>query len=151
MDLHRRPITHWQWLAAAGLNVTAAVHLAIAPEHLHEAPYAGVLFVALAVAALVAAALVLTTSHPAVWAGATALVLAALVSYFLSRSVGLPSLSDDVGDWLNPLGVIAVVAETIVTVIGLQALRGAGAYRMLSATERLYTVVPASPPSEPAG
>jgi hypothetical protein len=150
MDLHRKPMTHWQWVAAGALDVTAAVHLAIAPDHLHEAPYAGVLFLALAVSALVAAALLLTTSHPLVWTGANALVVSAVVSYVLSRSIGLPSLSDDVGDWLNPLGLIAVGSEAAVAVIGLRALRSAGAYRMLSGTERLYTVAPASP-SEPAG
>lgn len=152
MDLHHTPVNRWQWVAAALLDVTAAIHIAIAPDHLHEAPYAGVLFLALAVTALLTAALLLTTNHQLVWTGATALVVTALVSYLLSRSIGLPSLSDDVGDWTGPLGVIAVVSEAAVAVIGLLALRraGAGAYRMLSATERLYTVVSASP-SEPAG
>jgi hypothetical protein len=150
MDLHHKPLSHRRWLAAALLDVTAAVHLAIAPDHLHEAPYAGVLFLALAAAALLGAALLLTTDHPLVWAATTALALAALVSYLLSRSVGLPSLSDDVGDWLNPLGVIAAGSEAALAVIGVYALRGAGAYRIVNPTERLYTVAPASP-SEPAG
>ena len=60
----------------------------------------------------------------------------------MSRSVGLPSLSDDIGDWLNPLGVIAVVCETAVVLIAGYAQRGFR-YRIVTATERLYTVVPA--------
>jgi len=131
-----------RWLAAVCLAVIAGVHIAIAPEHLHEAPYAGVLFLVLAAAALVAAGLVLTTNHPLVWTATAALSLSALVAYLMSRSVGLPSLSDDIGDWLNPLGVIAVVCETAVVLIACYTRAGFGRYRIVTATERLYTVVP---------
>ena len=135
---------YWRRLAAACLAVTAGIHIAIAPEHLHEAPYAGVLFLVLAAAALTAAGLLLSTNHPLAWTGAGALSLSALVAYLMSRSVGLPSLSDDIGDWLNPLGAVAVVTETAVVLIAAYAQRGAG-YRTVTATERLYTVVPAGP------
>jgi hypothetical protein len=78
------------------------------------------------------------------WAGAAALSLAALVAYLLSRSVGLPSLSDDIGDWLNPLGVVAVLAEAAVVLIFGHTQWASRRYRILTATERLYTVDPAS-------
>ena len=143
MNVHCTPMPFWRWLAAVCLAVVAGVHIAIAPEHLHEAPYAGVLFLVLAAATLVAAGLVLTANHPLVWTGTAALSLSALVAYFMSRSVGLPSLSDDIGDWLNPLGVIAVVCETAVVLIAGYAQRGFR-YRIVTATERLYTVVPAT-------
>ena len=133
-----------RWLAAVCLAVIAGVHIAIAPEHLHDAPYAGVLFLVLAAAALVAAGLVLTTNHPLVWTATAALSLSALVAYLMSRSVGLPSLSDDIGDWLNPLGVIAVVCETVVVLIAGYTQLGFRRYRIVTATERLYTVAPAS-------
>jgi len=142
MNVLRSSKLRLRWLAAVCLAVIAGVHIAIAPEHLHEAPYAGVLFLVLAAAALVAAGLVLTTNHPLVWTATAALSLSALVAYLMSRSVGLPSLSDDIGDWLNPLGVIAVVCETAVVLIAGYAQRGFR-YRIVTATERLYTVVPA--------
>jgi hypothetical protein len=44
---------------------------------------------------------------------AAAISLGALVAYFLSRSVGLPSMSDDIGDWANPLGLAAVACEAL--------------------------------------
>jgi hypothetical protein len=111
-----------------GLLVTAVVRIDIAPEHLREAPYAGVLFIALSAAALVCAALLASTGHPLVWVGAAALCLAALVAYGLSRSVGLPMMSDDVGDWRNPLGVVAVMSEIAVALVSWHALSAGRGY-----------------------
>jgi hypothetical protein len=56
------------------------------------------------------------TDHELVWLGAAGISLGALVGYFLSRSVGLPSLSDDIGDWGNLLGLAAVASETLVLI-----------------------------------
>ena len=38
----------------------------------------------------------------------------ALVGYVLSRTVGLPGrLTDDIGNWLDTLGVVSIVAEAL--------------------------------------
>jgi hypothetical protein len=103
----------WRWPAAAALSVTAAIHMTLVPEHLREAPYAGALFITLSVAALAIAMLLSAADHDLVWLAAVAISLGALVAYFLSRSVGLPSMSDDIGDWANPLGVAAVACEAV--------------------------------------
>lgn len=103
----------WRWPAAAALSATAAIHMTLVPEHLREAPYAGALFIALSAAALASAILLSATDHEIVWLAAGAISLGALVAYFFSRSVGLPSMSDDIGDWTNPLGLAAVACETL--------------------------------------
>jgi hypothetical protein len=125
MGLHISPSPYRRWLAAACLVATAAVHLAIAPEHLREAPYAGVLFIALGAAALATALLLIAVDHELVWLSAGALCVSALASYAISRSIGLPSMADDVGDWLNPLGVVAVLSEATAALIAWQALLSA--------------------------
>jgi hypothetical protein len=107
------PRSIWPWLAAAALSATAAIHMTLVPEHLHEAPYAGGLFIALSAGALATAILLSATDHELVWLAAGAISIGALVAYFLSRSVGLPSMSDDIGDWANPLGLAAVACETL--------------------------------------
>jgi hypothetical protein len=107
----------WRWLAVGALTVTAALHAELVPEHLREAPYAAALFIALSAAALSVAALLAVRDHQLAWLGAGALSLAALLAYLASRSVGLPSLSDDVGDWLNPLGVASLLCETVVVCV----------------------------------
>jgi hypothetical protein len=100
-----------RWSAAVLLAATAGIHIALVPDHLREAPYAGVLFIALSTAALVMSILLIVRSDLVVWTMSGGLVLSALLAYIASRSIGLPSLSDDVGDWLNPLGIAALAVE----------------------------------------
>jgi hypothetical protein len=118
--MHLSPATSlWRWPAAAALSATAAIHMTLVPEHLREAPYAGALFIALSAAALATAIVLSATDHELVWLAAVAISLGAVIAYFLSRSVGLPSLSDDIGDWTNPLGVAAVACETLTLVCSI--------------------------------
>jgi uncharacterized membrane protein YdfJ with MMPL/SSD domain len=108
------PISYPQrCFAAVLLAATAGIHIALVPEHLREAPYAGVLFIALSAAALMLAILLIVRSELVVWTMSAALVLSALLAYIASRSIGLPSLEDDVGDWLNPLGIAALGVEAV--------------------------------------
>jgi hypothetical protein len=90
--------------------------MTLVPDHLREAPYAGALFIALSAAALVTAMLLSAVDHDLVWLAAVAISFGALVAYFLSRSIGLPSLRDDIGDWGNPLGLAAVACEALTLV-----------------------------------
>jgi hypothetical protein len=99
--------------AAMLLAATAGIHIALVPDHLREAPYAGVLFIALSASALVLAILLVFRGDLVVWTMSAALVLSALLAYIASRSIGLPSLEDDVGDWLNPLGIAALGVEAV--------------------------------------
>ncbi len=102
--------------------ITGSIHVALVPAHLREAPYAGALFIALAGAAVALALLLLVSDAPLVWLGATVLSIAALLAYAASRSVGLPALGDDIGDWLNPLGITAAISESGTVVVSAWAL-----------------------------
>ncbi len=101
----------WRWIVAALLLVLAGIHLALVPQHLREAPYAGALFIALSAGAIVVAAGLIVSPPRLAWPAAVALSLGAVCAYVVSRSIGLPSLQDDVGDWLNPLGLAALLTE----------------------------------------
>ena len=114
----------WRWPVIAALTATAAVHITLVPDHLREAPYAGVLFITLSAAALGLAALLAVSDHQLAWLAAGALSLAALLAYLASRSIGLPSLGDDVGDWLNPLGLVALPCEAAVAVVSWHTVSG---------------------------
>jgi hypothetical protein len=122
MTLH----SPWRWTAALLLVTTAAIHIALVPQHLREAPYAGVLFAALSATALIVAALLVTREHPALWAAAAGLSLVAIGGYVASRSVGLPMMADDVGDWLNSLGVAALASEALTVTVCWWAVRAGG-------------------------
>jgi hypothetical protein len=117
---------HSRHAAALLLVTTAAIHIDLVPEHLREAPYAGILFALLAASTLLLAGLVLVRDQSTAWTVTGAISVAAIAGYALSRSVGLPSMGDDIGDSLNPLGLAAVCAETLTVLISLQRLARAG-------------------------
>ncbi len=112
-----------RWPAAALLVVVAAVHVPLVPDHLEEAPYVGVLFLALAVVSVVLAALLVTRDTRLVWAASGLVTLLALLAFVASRTAGLPELGDDVGNWTEPLGFPAVAAEAAVSILAARTLR----------------------------
>lgn len=122
IDFGSRSDPRWRWLVIVALTTTAGIHITLVPQHLREAPYAGALFIALSASALTAALLLAMRDHQLAWLAAGTLSLAALVGYLASRSIGLPSLTDDIGDWLNPLGIVASLCETAVALISWHAL-----------------------------
>lgn len=115
-----RPIrSSWRFLAAAFLLLNAAVHIPLVPEHLEEAPYIGVLFIALSLVCVILAAVIVLADSRQVWFAGGVVSLAALVAFVASRTVGLPQIRDDIGNWSEPLGFPTLVAEVVT--IGLAA------------------------------
>lgn len=144
MLAHPHRASRLRRLAAVALVVTAAIHVALVPSHLREAPYAGALFIALSVTALTFAVLLATSDHWWVCLGAVGLSATALLAYAASRSLGLPSLNDDVGNWLNPLGVAAALSETATALMCWNAIGGSRALRRDKG--RIHATQPTQPP-----
>jgi len=109
-------------LVAAAL-VAAAAHVPVIGPHLEEAPYMGVLFILLTTACVLLAGVSLTSAHPAGPTLAGLVCGAAIVGYAATRLVAFPQLADDVGNWLEPLGIVSIVSESIVVAISIVALR----------------------------
>lgn len=112
-----------RWPAAAAMLVAGVVHVPPVPEHLSEAPYVGGLFIGLAVACAGLACQLIWRDTRAVWRLAAATTGATVVGYVASRTVGLPQMGDDVGNWSDPLGTIAVAAELATVALVSVALR----------------------------
>lgn len=111
-----------RWVAATLLLITAAVHLPLVPEHLEEAPYVGVLFALLAAACIALAVLLVLRDTPTAWELSGTVALLALAGFLTSRTVGLPQLGDDVGNWSEPLGFPAVLAELLIAAVSAYTL-----------------------------
>ena len=109
----------WRWPAAAAALVTVAAHLPITPTHLREAPYVGWSFVALEVVLTLVALGLAISDRPLVWWVAGVVPALAMLAYAVTRSVALPQIGDDVGDWTQPLGLVALTAEALLILITL--------------------------------
>ena len=104
-------------LGAGMLAAAGTAHIPVIPSHLREAPYIGVLFILLTVACLGLAAILTWRARTPAYAAAAIITGAAIVAYVLSRTVGLPMIEDDIGNWFEPLGVISVVTEAAALLI----------------------------------
>lgn len=101
----------WRWPLALAAAIACIAHIPVIGPHLSEAPYMGEEFIVLTVACgLLAIAAVLCDSA-AVYALVTLTCGLALIGYLATRLVAFPQLSDDVGNWFEPLGVVSVLAE----------------------------------------
>jgi hypothetical protein len=115
----------WRAITALAALVAAGAHVPVIGQHLREAPYMGVLFLLLTIAcAILALALVFVDS---LWTyiAAAAICEVAIAGYIATRSVAFPQLADDVGYWLEPLGILAVVSEAVVVGLSVRAVRRA--------------------------
>src|SRR5437764_924842 len=99
--LIKRPIE--RTLAVVGLTGVALIHLLDLHDTFVSAPYKGWLYVALIAGALVCAAGLVRRDDARAWTGAALLALGAFAAFVWSRTVGLPSGADDIGNWWEPL------------------------------------------------
>jgi uncharacterized membrane protein HdeD (DUF308 family) len=109
-------------LGVLALLVTGGIHLALVPEHIEEATYAGWLFLVDGVAALALAVVLLVHDRRWVWLASGLVAGVTLAAYALSRTAGLPRLGDDIGNWTEPLSFPALAAEVAVVVIAIAKL-----------------------------
>ena len=105
--------------AIVGLGGVALIHVLDLQAKLEEVPYIGYLYIGLILGSLwAAAALVRRDSRPA-WLVGGAISLATIIGYALTRSVGLPGATEDIGNWLEPLGLASLFVEAwTVLVVG---------------------------------
>lgn len=125
----------WRWLTAYSLLINAAIHLILTPMHLEEAPYVGVLFVLLSSACIVLAGALVLSDTPVAWAATGTVSLLGLLAFLACRTVGLPQLADDTGNWSDPYGWLTIAVETLAIACTAVVLRS-DAHTRLTATRK---------------
>ena len=120
LDALRSPL---RWVLAAAVVVVAAAHVPVIAPHLDEAPYMGVLFVVLTAGCLALGVAAPIRDSAAVYALAVLTCGLAVAGYAATRLVAFPMLADDVGNWLEPLGVVSLLGELVVIATAGTALR----------------------------
>jgi hypothetical protein len=106
---------------ALGLAGIALIHFLDLFSKLKETPYLGVAYVGLIVASLAVGSRLIRGSGPRIWLVAGTLATAAVLAYVLSRSVGLPQATQDIGNWQEPLGLAALFVEGLVALLSIYA------------------------------
>lgn len=126
--VQQRQQSGWRWLMVPAVLVAAAAHLPVIAPHLQEAPYMGVLFVVLTGACVLLASAAISWDTPLVYALSVLTCGSAVLGYIATRVLSFPMLADDVGNWLEPLGVVSIVSEGIVVVTAALALHAASPF-----------------------
>ena len=129
-------------VAILGLLAIALIHVEDATGKFHETPYLGWLYVALVIGALVVAALLTEGNDRRIWMGALVVSVLALTGYVLSRTTGLPSATEDKGNWFEPLGLATIFSEVVVIACSIRALQAEPSHAPLDA--------PVAPTKRPA-
>jgi len=123
--MHRAHIPHEVLLRPAGvvgLLGIALIHFLDVFSKFRETPYLGVVYLVLIAGCLLAAAMLLRRDARLAWALTVTFSGATFAAYVLSRTVGLPSARDDIGNWTEPLGLAALFTEALLVVVAVYAL-----------------------------
>jgi hypothetical protein len=107
---------------AVGLAAVGVIHLLDSIGKYSETRYLFWMYIALIVGCIVVAGAVLFLRSRAVFLAAALLAGSAALGYVLSRTTGLPSAKDDIGNWTEPLGLASLFVEGGVVAVSAGAL-----------------------------
>lgn len=100
-----------------GLGTIALIHLLDLQGKLSETPYLGVAYIAVIVGCIAAAAMLIRGDVRRGWLLGGGLAAATLVGYAINRTMGMPSATEDIGNWLEPLGLASIFVEGCVAAL----------------------------------
>ena len=116
-------------VSAIGLMTVGIIHALEIPDQIGGAAWLTAGFCLIAVTAPGCGLWLLARPGPAAWLAGGALCLSVAAGYVLTRSVPLPGDPSDVGNWLEPLGMAALIAEGMVVMLAGLALAAQVAMR----------------------
>jgi hypothetical protein len=97
----------------------ALIHLLDAVNQFEEHKYVFVLYMLLMAGSLAVATFLLRTDSRLAWSLLTTIAGLTLLGFILSRTTGLPSFDDDIGNWTEPLGLASLFTEGVAVLLGL--------------------------------
>jgi hypothetical protein len=110
-------------LASVGMLGIALIHALDLPGKLKETPYLGVGYLGLIATSLALAWVLARTGDTRVWLATCGTAAATLAGFSVDRIWGLPGATEDIGNWLEPLGLASLCVEGYVVALSVSALR----------------------------
>lgn len=108
---------------AIGLLMISLVHVIDGIGKWTDGPrYEFWMFMALVVSSAALAGAHLFSRHKLLMPATIGLVGSALVAFILSRTTGLPSSTDDIGNWTETIGVVNVFVEVVTLAVAIPAM-----------------------------
>ena len=112
-------------LVAIGLAAIAAIHVLDLPGKLEDGPtYLALGYVGVIVASLVLVERVIVKGSRLDFAASAVLAASVFIGFVINRTIGMPGATDDIGNWLEPLGLLSLLVEGFVVWQSLVALVG---------------------------
>jgi len=111
-------------VGVVGFTAVALIHVLDLPSKFHEAPYLGVAYLALVAGMLYAAFELIRGNTRRGWIAGGGIAALTFAGYAVNRTWGLPGAMDDVGNWLEPLGLASLFVEGVVALLAAWAIAG---------------------------
>lgn len=111
------------WIGVLLLAGIGWIHFRDIPEKLDETAYLGWLYILLVAGCAAAGAWLLSSGWRAGYVLGLTIAAGAIVFYVLTRTTGLPSARDDIGNWAEPSGIISLLLEAAFVVLSIVQLR----------------------------
>jgi hypothetical protein len=103
----------------AGLVGIALIHFLDGFSTIDESKFVFGLYVMLMIVTLLAGGILLRTDSRRAWMLAGGVAGLTLLGFLLTRTTGLPGFPDNVGNWLEPLGLASLWVEGMVLVLSV--------------------------------
>ena len=123
-------------IGAIGMMGIALIHLLDLPDTISATAYIGVMYIGLIVGSIVVAAELIRTGASRAWVAGALLAGGAIAGYTVSRTVGLPMSTDDIGNWGQPLGIASLFVEGSLVALSALALSLRGTFAHLAKRAR---------------
>ena len=109
-------------VGVVGFGAIALIHVLDLQAKIHETPYLAVAYLALVLGMLVAGFDLIRGHTRRGWLVGGVLAAATFAGYSVNRTWGLPGATDDIGNWLEPLGLASLFVEASVALLAGWAL-----------------------------
>lgn len=109
-------------VGVVGFAAIALIHVLDLQSKFQETPYLGVAYLALIAGLLYASFELIRGENHRGWIVGGALAALTFAGYAVNRTWGLPGAMEDVGNWLEPLGLASLFVEGAVALLAAWAV-----------------------------